>query len=146
MSIGRFLNHRVSIVRQVAVLDHGQPVLSDYGQPVVQRTAIATGVPAGLQPKRTREVALASQAGAAIGDWTIFMYPRDVTEADSILHVAATCLVPAGQDLSDTEWELTGVHNAAGVGHHLEIDGRVIATGSPPIELEPAGSGDSGAS
>lgn len=131
MGLGHFLNHRVSIVRQVAT-----GALDDYGQPVVAVTTLASDVPVGLQPKSVSEQARVSQAGAAIGKWTVFMRPRDVTEADAIVHDASACPLAAGRDLNDGRFEITGVRMEAGVAHHLAIDATFIETAESPVEPE----------
>jgi hypothetical protein len=126
MGIERFLNHRVSIVRQVAVLDAGQPTYDDYGQPVRTASTLASNVAAGIQPKAAVELAAISQAGAAKATHTIYLLPRDVTTADQVVHDAGTC--PVLVDLPTTTYQVTGVPDAAGAGHHLELD--AFATGA----------------
>jgi hypothetical protein len=117
------LNHVVHLER-----DETTGTEDDYGHAV---TAPATGEDfrANIQPKSAREVALLSQAGAAIGDWTIFTLPRLIVPADKVIHDSSTCPVAEAADLPDATFELTGVRNAAGLGHHLEIDARLV--GSP---------------
>lgn len=84
----------------------------DYGQPA--RTYATLATVAGLvQPKKYQEVALLSQAGAVVSTHTIYMRPTDLQEADRILYGGA-------------RYEVTGVRDAAGIGHHLEIDCRLV--------------------
>ena len=79
---------------------------------------------AALQPKDAREMALVSQAGAGVGDWTIFTFPIDLEGADAIWHDQGDC--PMTDDLPHLRFEITGIRNAAGLGHHLEIDARAV--------------------
>lgn len=119
MSYSGRLIHTLSVVRQV-----NTGTKDDYGQPVTSpSTRSVNGLP---QPKRIREVAAIHQAGAPIGTWTIFLEMGDVLEADAIDHLLATCPVPDANDLPDMHWEITGVRNAAGLGHHLEVDATVV--------------------
>jgi hypothetical protein len=97
-----------------------------YGQPAETWADHAT-VKALPQPKSIREMEITSQAGAVIGDWTIFMLPSDLRERDRLRHVQATCPVPSFRDLPNATFQPTGIRNAAGVGHHLEVDARLIA-------------------
>lgn len=134
MSIGRMLNHRVSIVRRTG------STLDDYGQPITTEGVIASDVAAGIQSKRIREVVLVSQQGAVVGDWTIFMGNRDITEGDTIRHTAALCPNPGGADLADADWNVTGVRPDPSGRHHLEIDARLVRTDVAIIEAVPSGS------
>lgn len=128
MTIGnRFLPHRVSIVRTVAVLDDAdQPILDDYGQPTTATDTLATDVRAGIQPKNAREVAALSQAGAAVSSHTIYLLPIDVSTADVIVHDPGNC--PMRTDLPSQTYEVDTVPDAAGAGHHLEINATLIGS------------------
>lgn len=136
MSFAARLLHTLTVSRSGAVLDDdGDVTTDDMGQPIVAEVTVATirGLP---QPKRVIEVAAISQAGAAIGDWTIFTLPVEIGEADTITHTAADC--PVRVDLPDAVWNLTGARNAAGLSHHLELDARLVKSGglavSVPVE------------
>lgn len=107
MSFADRLIHTLVIERAT----YGSP--DDYGQPA-QTWATLDTVPGLVMPKAAREVALVSQGGAEIGDHTIFMAPRDITPADRVK------LSPDDGRI----FELTGVRNL--IGHHLEIDARVV--------------------
>ncbi len=127
MSLSRFLNHRVSIVRRVVTLDDAdEPVLDDYGQPVTTEQNLATDVPAGIQPKKATERAAISQAGVAEADHTVYLFPQDITTADAIVHAEADC--PVSTDLPDGTYQVVTVPDAAGAGHHLEVSAKL--TGS----------------
>ena len=127
MSLSRFLNHRVSIVRRMVVLDGmDQPVLDDYGQPTWMQEAIAADVPAGIQPKRAMQMAAISQAGVTDADHTIYLFPQDITTADAVVHTAASC--PVANDLPDATYQVTTVPDAAGAGHHLEVSAKLVGS------------------
>jgi hypothetical protein len=120
------LIHTLSVVRQSDTGD-----VDDYNQPVTEPTTRSvSGLP---QPKRIREVTRIHESGAVIGSWTIFMSPTDLVEGDTINHVAVSCPVPAGVDLPDLRWNITGIRNAAGLGHHLEVDASVV--GGAAVEV-----------
>jgi hypothetical protein len=113
------LIHTLSVVSEVDTGD-----LDDYGQPITSTlTRSVSGLP---QPKRIREVTRIHESGAVIGSWTVFLAMDTVTEADIITHTKVTCPVPDANDLPDTRWNITGVRNAAGIGHHLEVDASVV--------------------
>ena len=122
----RFLNHRVSIARRVVTLDEGEVVLDDYGQPTTTETTLASTVAAGIQPKSARELAAISQAGVASSSHNIYMLPRDITTADAIVHDASEC--PVRTDLPDLTFQVVAVPDAAGAGHHLEIDAQIVGS------------------
>ena len=118
MSFGSRLTHTVAIVRKAD--SHN---LDDYGQPMTADAVIAT-VKAAIQPRRENEQAATSQAGPAVADYVIFMFPTDLSTADAIFHDADVC--PLVRDLPTGRFELQGVPNAAGLGHHLEVQARLI--------------------
>lgn len=94
----------------------------EYGQPT--RSYAVLDVVKGLpQPKTLREMEAVHQAGTVVGEWTVFLNPVDLGEADRIVHDPALCGAP--NDLPAGIFEPTGVRNAAGVGHHLEVDARL---------------------
>lgn len=124
MSIDRFLTHRVSVLRRSQTTDEGEPVVDDYNQPVTAETATA-GVPASIQPRSAREMAALSQAGVAMSDHRIYLTPRDVRTSDVIVHDPDAC--PMTVDLPAGRYEIVGVPDAAGAGHHVEIAARLVA-------------------
>lgn len=80
----------------------------DYGQPVMAETTVTT-VKGLVQPRSAREVALASQAGAAIGTHVGYMRPlAGLTTHDWIEH-------------GGVRYDIVSVPDAAGLGHHLEL-------------------------
>lgn len=125
MSFGSRLQHTVSIVRQD---DNG--TFDDYGQPVTVDEVLST-VKAAIQPRNERERDSASQGGPAVGDHVIFMFPTDLTTADAIFHDDTIC--PLVSDLPTSRFEIVGVPNAAGLGHHLEVQARLIESAQGAI-------------
>ena len=94
------------------VIERATPgAVDEYNQPTLTWTTLAT-VPGLVQPKRAREVAQLNETGAVRATHTIYLRPTDVTEADRIRVVTG----PPGT------YQLDGIRDAAGLGHHLEID------------------------
>lgn len=122
MPIGDRLGHTVHLERDV---DAGTE--DDAGQPETENE-VGEDFPAAIQPKSAREAALISQAGVPVGDWTIFTLPRLISTADKVVHDSSVCPMPEGADLPDATFELQAIRNAAGLGHHLEIDARLVGS------------------
>ena len=120
MSYGSRLLHELTVMRGTAGTS------DEYNQPSVTFASVGT-VRALPQPKTIQEQALISQAGAVVGDWTIFTEIADIRESDRLVHNAATCPMRSIADLPSGTFQPTGVRNAAGIGHHLEIDASLIA-------------------
>ena len=108
MSFDDRLRHQLVVKRMVAT-----GTLDDYGQPVAVEATIAT-VPGLVQPRRAREVALASQAGAVIGEHV--GYVRAIAGLDT------DCWLEVG----GVRYDLLSMPDAGGVGHHLELDLRRV--------------------
>lgn len=106
------LVQRLAIIRNV---DTG--VLDTYRHPVRAASVIAY-VDGTIQPMAVREVALLSDAGVAVSDHTVFMAPTDVREADVI----------RTEPDDGRRYQVRGVRDAAGRGHHLEVDVAMVAT------------------
>lgn len=125
MSFDSLLTHTVHLERDV---DTG----SDDGYEVATTTvAVGQSFKAAIQPRTAREIAAATQAGAPLSDFTIFMRARVLTTGDRIVHDTADCALADVADYQDAWFEITGIRNAAGLGHHLEVDARLVgATGS----------------
>jgi head-tail adaptor len=96
------LRHTVVIERATA------GTADDYNQPAQTFAPIAT-VQALIQPKSGTERAQLNEAGVVRGQYRVFMPITDVVEGDHLVH-------------GDEVYELTFVADAAGAGHHLEID------------------------
>lgn len=121
MSIGSRLTHTVTIERFSSSGDPDDD--TEYGQPVRTPSTLAT-IKAAIQPKSDREIALTTQAGAALADYRIYVLPTDLTTADAIVHDAQDC--PMRPDLPDGRFQIVGVPDAAGLGHHLEVDAKLV--------------------
>lgn len=120
MSYSGRLIHTLTLERPVYGAD------DTYGQPVAAFGTVATirGLP---QPKTIREVALSSEAGVVVGDWTVFLEAIELHESDRLVHDPVTCTVRGVRDLPAGTFQPTGIRNAAGIGHHLEVDAELIA-------------------
>ena len=94
--------------------DAGTAAVDDYGQPVTAETTIAT-VPGLVQPRAAREVALASQAGASIGDHLAYM--------DPLASLTTACWIEVG----GIRYDIVSIADAAGLGHHYEVGCRRVA-------------------
>lgn len=93
--------------------DAGTTTLDDYGQPVMAPTTVAT-VAGLIQPRKATEVALASQAGAVIGGHVGYLRPlAGLTTADWI-------------EYGGVRYDILSMPDAAGLGHHLELDLRAV--------------------
>lgn len=115
------LTHRVSIVRDVPTGS-----LDAQRHETVAATTIASAVPAAIQPTSDRERAQQADAGVVASDFTVFLRHRSLTDQDRIVHVAASC--PMAPDLPDATYLVRGIRDAAGLGHHLEVNVTTIAT------------------
>lgn len=104
MSFASRLIHTVAIERAT------DGAVDDYNNPSRTFAAIAT-VGALIQPKSGRELAQLNDAGRVRGEYRVFMPITDVTEGDHLVRQT-----PA------EVYEITFVADAAGVGHHLELD------------------------
>lgn len=122
MSIASRLTHTVTIVRAPAASDDPDDD-DEFGQPTYTESTYAT-VRAAIQPKTAQEIALTTQAGATVSDHRIFLLPISLSTSDAIVHEAQEC--PMRPDLPDARYEVTSVPDAAGLGHHLEVEARVI--------------------
>lgn len=104
MSFDNRLLHTVAIERST------DGAVDDYNQPTQAFATIAT-VKALVQPKSARELAQVNEAGPVRGEYRVFMRPTDITEGDHLIK----------QDTAEI-YEIGFVADAAGVGHHLELD------------------------
>jgi head-tail adaptor len=109
-SIEARFRDRLVVQRASATVDGlGDPVLDEYGQPVVEWSPIAT-IDGLVVPKTSREVVLQSQGGAVVNDHTVYVMPGDITAADRILRYGTT----------GPYFQVTGIRDA--LGDHLELD------------------------
>ncbi len=97
------LLHQLTIHRNIAT-----GAVDDYGQPVTAPVTIAT-VAGLIQPRRAREVALASQEGVVLGELAGYIRPlpglttHDWIERDGI------------------RYDILSIADAGGIGHHWEL-------------------------
>jgi head-tail adaptor len=103
------LRHPLAIERATA------GAVDDYNQPSVSWSVLAS-VRGLVQPKSAREIVQQNDAGAVASTHTIYLPRTDVTAADRIRF-----------DPDDGRlFELDAVNDAAGQGHHLEVDARLV--------------------
>lgn len=104
------MTFRARLIHTVEIQRATAGAADDYGQPA--RTFASIGTERCLiQPKSGRELAQVNEAGPVRGEYRVFMLPTDVTEADHLVR----------QDTAEV-FEIGFVADAAGVGHHLELD------------------------
>ena len=85
----------------------------DYGQPVTPETTFAT-VKGRIEPKTASEVALLSQGGAVVSSHVGYIWPlAGLTTADWI-------------ESGDVRYDITGMPDGGGAGHHLELELRAV--------------------
>lgn len=108
MSFDSLLIHSLVIKRNAS-----SGTLDDYGQPVTAPATVAE-VRGAIQPRSVREMALASQAGVPVGDHVAFMRP--------LAGLASDCWI----EHASGRYDIVGIRDAAGRGHHLEIDLRRV--------------------
>ncbi len=87
--------------------------VDDYGQPVVAESTVAT-VPGLVQPRKAREVELASQAGAVVADYVAYIDPL------------AGLLTGDWVEVGGVRYDILSIADAGGVGHHLELGLRQV--------------------
>ena len=112
MSFDALLIHTLAVERATA----GAP--DAYGQPVRTYALLAT-FRGRIEPKSAREAAATSGAGAVISDHTLRARPRDLRASDRIR------FEPADGRL----FEVTGIRDPAGAGHHLTVDLTLVEAG-----------------
>ena len=80
----------------------------EYGQPVTAPVTVAT-VAGLIQPRRAREVALASQAGVVLGELAGYIRPLvGLTTHDWI-------------ERDGVRYDILSIADAGGIGHHWEL-------------------------
>lgn len=111
MSFDDRLVHSLVIERATA------GAVDDYNQPTRTYATLAT-VPGLVQPKTAREVTQLNEAGAIVSTHTAYLRPTEIQPSDRIR-------IATG-NMAGT-YEIDGIRNAAGIGHHLEIDCSMVA-------------------
>jgi len=95
---------------QVRELDSaGAVVLDDYGQATYVPAVLAT-VDGRIRPRSAREVALVSQGGAAVSTHVGDLWP--------VAGLTTACWIVSG----GVRYDITGINDAAGAGHHTTLD------------------------
>lgn len=113
-SIKRLLKHRVTVQRPS--VGPGDP--GDWNTPPVTYQDIATEVPALVQERTGQEVPLTHQQGTVVVMAEVYFDGDvDVTEHDRIVHPARA-----------RTYEVLYVKDAAGWGHHQEVDCELVGT------------------
>ena len=112
MSFDDLLIHTLAIERATSGAS------DEYGQPSRTYATLAT-FRGRIEPKSAREVAALSGAGAVVSDHTLYTRPRDLRESDRIR------FDPADGQL----FEITGIRDMTGAGHHLTVDLTLIKAG-----------------
>ena len=123
MSFASLLDHKIHLVRRT---ETGE---DDYGHAEVV-DEVGGDFDAAIQPKSVREVALIAQSGAAIGLFTIYCRPRLLTTADAVVHDTSRCPKPDEHDFPTQQFQITGVRNETGRGHHLALDAKLVSSGA----------------
>lgn len=111
MSFDRRLRHTFLIERPT------DGAVDEYNQPTSAYATLAS-VPGLMQPKTVREVAQLNQGGATISTHTGYLRPTDIQPSDRVRI--------ASGPMAGT-YEIEGIRDAAGLGHHYEIDVRQVA-------------------
>jgi hypothetical protein len=88
--------------------------LDDYGQSVSVETTLAT-VAGLVQPRRAREVELASQAGVVVADCIAYL--------DPLAGLTTACWL----EVAGVRYDVLTIADAGGTGHHLELGVRQVA-------------------
>jgi hypothetical protein len=92
-------------------------VVDEYNQPTTTYATLAS-VPGLMQPKRVNELAQLNQAGATVSTHTGYLRPTEIQPSDRVRI--------ASGPMAGT-YEIDGVRDAAGLGHHYELDCRMVA-------------------
>lgn len=107
---------------------------SGVGAPALDAEGVDLGVPTGtervsatflgfIQPKSARERAATTGEGANVGQFRIYLPVRDLGPDDILRKTGSP-----ETDLNG-DYRVLFVGNAAGMGHHLEVDAdRLVAT------------------
>ena len=112
MSFDQLLIHTLAVERATS------GALGPYGQPSRTFTTLAT-FRGRLEPKSAREVAALHGAGAVVSDHILRTQPRDLRASDRIRF----------EPDDGRRFEITGIRDPAGSGHHLTIDLTLVEAG-----------------
>lgn len=98
-------------VREVTAA--GTAVIDDYGQPVMAPATVAT-VDGRIRPVTAREVPLVTEAGAVLSTHVGDLWP--------LAGLDSGCWIESG----GIRYDITGISDAAGAGHHLMLGLKAI--------------------
>lgn len=113
MSFDDLLIHSLAVERATS------GALDGYGQPARTYATLAT-FRGRIEPKSAREMAQVNQAGAVVSDHALRTRPRDLRAADRIRF----------EPTDGRLFEITGIRDIAGAGHHLTVDLVLIEAGA----------------
>lgn len=117
MSFDELLRHQLVIRRNVQTLapthdpaepGDGAPLFDEYGQPIMAPVTVAT-IAGRIEPMSAREVALLAQSGAIISTHRAFV------------RALPGLLTDAWIEVDGARFDIVGMPDAAGAGHHLEL-------------------------
>lgn len=108
MSIGDRYRHTLVVKHLVAT-----GTTDTYGQPVTAEATVAS-VPGLVQPRKGREVTYVTQAGPVVADHYGYCDPLASLDAECWLEV------------DGIRYDVLHVADAAGLGHHYELDLRRV--------------------
>ena len=110
MSFDDLLIHSLVVKRMAVTLDvNGDPILDTYNQPVSAPATLAT-VKGRIRPRTAREVPLTSEAGAVVS--------THIGDIRPLAGLGTDCWIESG----GVRYDVTGMPDAAGAGHHLMLD------------------------
>jgi hypothetical protein len=110
VSFDDLLIHQLVIMRSAVALDvNGDPILDDWGNSTFTGAVLAT-VDGRIRPRTAREVPLTSQGGAAISTHIGDLYP--------VAGLTTACWI----EHDGVRFDITGISDAAGSGHHMTLD------------------------
>ena len=112
MSFDDLLIHTLAIERATSGAS------DEYGQPSRTYATLAT-FRGRIEPKSAREVGLLSGAGAVVSDHVLRTRPRDLRASDRIRF----------EPTDGRMYEITGIRDMAGAGHHLTVDLTLLEAG-----------------
>lgn len=122
------LRHELVVERSYEVTDGmGDPTYTDYGALITEYAPLPDTIRGLVQPLSQREIAIASQAGAVIGDHKIFLLAgTDVTTADRI------AFAEGYPDDDLRRFEILSIADAGGQDFSLEVAAQLLTSSVEP--------------
>lgn len=124
MSFASLRRHVVTVYRDVAVLDAGEPTYDSMGHPVTEEEAVGTWRCRINPLAQNREVEQQAQAGPVISDHVLFGFRDGAPRASDRVVEAATGR--SFEVVADPE-------DGGGAGHHVEVRCRLISSSDPEL-------------